>query len=164
MSWASGGEVVAVKSILQIQFVSFIVLEHDLTFGPTVKAARFSDQPSSEEYTKLQLVGWGYPTDDEEEPATDVLYVQNAPILNQEECESQFLEFFEGPEEFPAYCLAVGPNYNMFEDVVVPVYKNGVVEAFSLGRIDDSTSMIVIHAKFVYLEIIQIMNEMHSIE
>lgn len=151
----------AVKNILQTQFVSFIILENDLTFGPSVKAVRFTDQPTSDEFTKLQLVGWGYPSVDVQ---TENLYVQNILVLDQEECERQNDELFEDlPEYVPIYCVGESSAYGMFDMTIVPVFKNGAVEAFAIGRDDDTTSILLVHAQFVYYEMKMTLNSMQGI-
>lgn len=163
VAWASGGQVMAVKNILQTEFVSFIILEQEMTFGPTIKAVKFTNEPTSDEHSKLQLVGWGYPSVDDD-IRTDVLYVQNAPVLNQDECESQNDELFEGaPEYVPIYCVAESTTYGMFDLTIVPVFKNGAVEAFAIGRDEDTTSILLVHAQFVYHEMKATLNAMQAI-
>lgn len=163
VDWASGGQVMPVKNILQTEFVSFIILDKDMTFGPTVKAVKFTDQPSSEEFTKLQVVGWGYPSIDDN-IRTDSMYVQNLPVMNQDDCESENGELFdEIPEYVPLYCLAERSTYGMFDLAIVPVFKNGAVEAFAIGREEDTTSILLVHAQFVYHEMKMTLNAMQGI-
>lgn len=164
VEWANGGQVVEVKNILQTEFVSFIVLASDLVFGPTVKAVKFTDQITSEEFTKLQLVGWGYPSSDDD-VVTDRLYVQNLPVLNQEDCQNQYEELFAGvPEHIPLYCVSETSTYGMFDEAVVPVFRNGAVEAFAIGRDEEANSILLIHAGFVYHEMKMTLNAMQAIQ
>lgn len=153
----------AVKNILQTQFVSFIILQEDLTFGPTVKAVRFTDKVSSAEYTKLQLVGWGYPTEDGDD-VTDIMFVQNLPVMDQDECKNQNYELFENlPEYVPIYCVSETSSYGIFDEAIVPVFKNGAVEAFSFGREEGTSTVLLIHAQFVYHEMKMALNAMQAI-
>lgn len=163
-TWFHGGEVVAVKSLYQTEFVTFIVLEKDLTFGPSVKAAKFTDNAVSEEFTKLQIVGWGYPSEDED-VRTDNLYVQNVPVLDQEDCADEYADVFQDvPSYIPLYCVSAGPGYGLFDDDTFPVFRNGLIEAFALFRGDDSNSILLVHAQFVHHEMKMALNAVDGLE
>ena len=107
-------------------------------------------------------MGWGLPSEDEDN-FTKSLVAQSFPLLDQEECEDQnYHVFLDVPDNVPLYCVATSPSYGIFDDVVVPVFKNGELEAFAVGREENTSSILLIHAHFVYNEIKNTLDALHQ--
>lgn len=169
--WFKGGELVAISDVVEAKYITLVILEEELTFGPSVKAASFAKEEIPKEFSKVQIVGWGYPsaTDKVEHNGfpTTVLTAENMPVMSQDECEEYYPEFFdEDFFNFPLFCatsiLQVQPETDEDSEYIGAVFRNGEIEAFVVDRHADGPVLLV-HSQLIYKYIVKLIRSFEGI-